>query len=138
MVFILDEGSVFKAPLGKVWQLAQSEGVHRHLSQLNPQRSMEGEHPVLSFDTKMPDGKLVRNKIRMTIVPPVGFVLEYVGGPLEGTKLMQYYIPKGNETGATVVGEAKSAMMPDAQLKAIVLQGLEVAFNEDQENLKKL
>ena len=49
MVFILDEGSTFDAPLSKVLKLLQTEGVHRHPSQINPKMSMEGEHPVLNF-----------------------------------------------------------------------------------------
>ena len=54
MVFIVDEGSVFKAPLQKVWQLAQSEGIHNHPSMMNVKRSMQGEHVVLDYDVKMP------------------------------------------------------------------------------------
>ena len=76
MFFITDGGSGLKEPLGKVWQFAQDEGVHKHRGRINPQRSMEVEHPVLSFDTKMPDGKLVGNKIRVTLVSPVGSALE--------------------------------------------------------------
>jgi len=138
MVFIVDEGSVFKAPLQKVWQLGQSEGIHNHPSMMNVKRSMEGEHVVLVYDTKMPDGNMAKNKVRMTVVPPVGFILEYMDGPFTGTRLMQYYIPKGDKTGVTVVGEVKSPMIPESQLKGTMLKGLEMAFNEDQENLKKL
>ena len=139
MVFILDEGSTFNAPLSKVWELAQSEGTHSHPSQLNMKMSMQGEHPILDFDVKAPDGQLMHNTIRVTNIPPVGFILEYTGGAMKGTKLMQYYIPKGNETGVTMVGDAVSSMpIPDAQLRAMVLPGLDTAFHEDVENLKKL
>ena len=48
------------------------------------------------------------------------------------------YIPNGNETGVTIIGETKSPAIPDQHLKAIVLQGLEVASEEDRENLKEL
>lgn len=138
MVFILDEGSEFKAPLNKVWALAQTEGVHKHASQIDPQRSMDGEHVVLSFGTKMPDGNVVRQKARITPVPPLGTTIEYVEGPMTGSKLMQYYIPKGNKTGITVVADMKAPNVSDNQLKEMVLKQLEIAFKEDEENLKKL
>jgi hypothetical protein len=139
MVFILDEGSAFDAPLSKVWELAQTEGKHSHPSQLNTKMSMQGEHPILDFDSKTPDGKLMHHTIRITNIPPVGFILEYTGGAMKGTKLVQYYIPKGSVTGVTVVGDAVSSMpVPEQQLRGMVLQGLATAFNEDVENLKKL
>jgi hypothetical protein len=138
MVFILDEGSEFDAPISKVWALAQTEGAHKHSSQINTKMSMEGEHMVLAFGTKMPDGKMVDQKIRLTSFPPVGFFLEYVEGPMTGTKLFQYYVPNGSKTGVRVVGEATSKMMPDDMLRGAVLQGLAVAFSEDVENLKHI
>ena len=81
---------------------------------------------------------MASHKLRMTMFAPVGFLLEYVDGPLTGTKLMQYYVPKGDKTGVTIVGEAKSAFLKDEQLKAAVMAGLEAAWKEDRENLKKL
>ncbi len=139
MVFIKDDGSEFKAPLQKVWALAQSEGVHKHSSQIDPQRSMDAGRVILSFGSKMPDGSLSKNTVRITPLPPLGMTIEYTDGPMTGTTLMQYYTPKGDKTGVTVIGDAKSTMpIPDDQLKSNVLKGLEVAFHEDEENLKKL
>ena len=138
MVFIVDEGSEFKGPLEKVWQLAQSELQHKHSFQKNPKVSMEGEHPVLRFEAQTPSGEWVKNAIRMTVLPPVGFLLEYIDGDFVGSKAMEYYTPKGSKTGVTVVGEWVSKSVPADQLKKMVLKNLEVAFNEDQENLKKV
>ncbi len=117
MVFIWDEGSTFKAPLSKVWALAQTEGVHKHPSQIDPKMSMEGGSPVLSYGTKTPGGTVVRHSIRLTMVPPVGFILDYVDGPMKGSKFMQYYVPKGDKTGVTVVGEAVMPGASDQQIK---------------------
>jgi hypothetical protein len=139
MVFILDEGSEFDAPLSKVWALANTEGAHNHPSQINTTMSMEGEHVILSFGSKMPDGTVANQKMRVTALPPVGFVLETIEGPLAGTKLIQYYVPKGNKTEIRVVGDATSKMpMPDDMLRGAVLQALGVAFSEDVENLKHM
>ena len=139
MVFILDEGSEFDAPISKVWALAQTEGVHKHPSQIDSKMSMEGENVILSFGSKMPDGTVMNQKIKVTAIPPVGFLLETIGGPMTGTKLIQYYVPNGTKTGVRVVGSATSSnQMPDDMLRAAVLQGLAVAFAEDVENLKHI
>ena len=99
---------------------------------------MEGEHPIMSFDAQTPNGGWVKQTLKMTMFPPVGFTLEYMDGDFVGSKLMQYYIPKGNKTGVTVVGEIVSKSLSPDMAKKMVLKNLETAFNEDQQNLKKL
>ncbi len=138
MVFVIDDGSEFNAPLDKVWALAKSEAYHQHSFQKNVKVTMEGQNPILSFETPTPDGRTVRQSIRITNHPPLGFNLEYLDGDFAGTKAMQYYTPKGNKTGVTVVGEWVSKTVQPDMLKSMVLKNLETAFNEDQENLKKL
>jgi hypothetical protein len=138
MVFIKDEEGTFQAPVSKVWQLLQSPQDHLHPSQINPQFAMEGDHPVVSFGVKMPDGKVVNNKIRMTALAPVGIVLEYLEGPFSGSKSFTYYSPKGEQTGVTVVGDYTSQWMSGEDLKQAVTMSLETAFREDSENLKRM
>ena len=138
MVFILDEGSEFKGPLDKVWKLAQSETEHKHSFQKNVTTTMEGENPIMSFDAQTPNGGWVKQTVKMTMFPPVGFASEYVDGDLAGSKLFEYFIPKGSKTGVVVVGEISSASLPDEMARKFVLKNLETAFNEDQENLKRV
>ena len=94
MVFIKDEEGTFQAPVSKVWELVQSPQDHQHPSQINPQFAMDGDHPVVSFGVKMPDGKVVNNKIRMTLVAPVGFALEYSGRALCGFQIFHVLQPQ--------------------------------------------
>jgi hypothetical protein len=138
MVFLRDEGSEFDAPLDKVWKLNQSEGEHSHPSLKNLTQGMEGEHPTLSYETKMLDGSWAKHKVRLSIFPPVGTVFETVEGPMKGSTSFQIYIPKGAKTGVTVIGDWKSAGVPDAQLQGAVLQFLDTVFNEDRANLAKM
>lgn len=138
MVFVIDEGSKFKAPIEKVWKLASSEGQHSHPSMKNMKYEPSGETSgVLSWESDMPGGA-VKNKVKMWSFPPLGYYMETIEGPMTGSKSFQYYIPKGKETGVTVVGDWKSPNMSDDQLKKAVLQFLETAFKEDTENLKKM
>ncbi len=138
MVFILDEGSEFNAPIDKVWKLNMSEGQHPHPSLRNAGSEQEGEHPILKYETQTPDGSWVKNRVRLTVLPPVGIAFETIEGPMTGSKSFQFYPPKGNKTGITVVGEWKAVGIADAQLKNAVMRFLETVFKEDQENLKKL
>ena len=138
MVFIHDEGSEFDAPLDKVWKLNASEGRHNHPSLRNMGSEMEGEHPILKYETAMPDGSWAKNRVRMTLLPPVGIAFETLEGPMAGSRSFQFYTPKGAKTGITVVGEYVSPGVPEAVLKKEVLRFLETVFGEDQSNLAKM
>jgi hypothetical protein len=138
MVFIFDDGSRFKASLDKVWKLNASEGAHNHPSLQNQKAERQGEHVILTYETAMPDGKLVKHKARTTAFPPLGVMFETLEGPMAGSKSFQYYTPKGGETGVTVVGEFTSKVIPEADLKQAVMGFLETVFNEDQKNLTKI
>jgi hypothetical protein len=39
---------------------------------------------------------------------PLGLVVEALEGPIAGSKFFNYYTPKGNKTGVTVIGDFKS------------------------------
>jgi hypothetical protein len=139
VVFIIDQGSVFDAPMDKVWKYLNEadQEQHAHASMTNVQYSQEGEHGIMSFETPGPGGMMMKQKLKITMLPPVGWVMEYLEGPLAGSKSMQFYHAMGNKTGVTVVGEFVSKMMPENQIHGAVMQQLETAFNEDQANLKK-
>ena len=137
MVFYSDEGGQFDAPLEKVWKLEEGNPNHTHTDLQNLKASMQGEHPVLDFETPTPAGN-VKNQIRLTTFAPVGYLLEYTEGPMKGTKLMQFYEPKGNKTRVTVVGDLQSSVMSGDQLKKAMKESLDKAYKEDQQNLKKV
>jgi hypothetical protein len=53
--------------------------------------------------------------------------------------LKVYYIPiDNNKTGVTVVGDFKSNMIPEDEIKPIVLDFSERVFNEDVAYLKAM
>jgi hypothetical protein len=69
----------------------------------------------------------------------LGVAIELLEGAIAGSKFFNYYIPNGNKTGVTVIGDFKSSMMPDEnQLKQAVMSFLEQAFNEDSAYLKTM
>jgi len=138
MVFLSDGGSEFDASLDKVWKLNMTEGSHSHPSLRNARSEMDGEHPILHYETQMPDGSWAKNKVRLTLFPPVGVAFETLEGPMAGSKSFQYYTPKGSKTGVTVVGQWVSPGVSEQVLKGAVLSFLETVFKEDQANLARL
>ncbi len=139
MVHIKDEGSQFDAPLDVVWKYIQSETDHgsAHTGRRNFQRKPVGETAVeLSWEQEM-DGKWVKTANRLTFLPPLGFVVEPLEGPLAGSKFVNYYTPKGNKTEVTVVGEWTSKTIPPAMLEKAVWANLEKVFHEDTAGIKQ-
>jgi hypothetical protein len=138
MVFIKDDGSVFKASLQKVWELNSSEGRHNHPSLKDSKVEPVSENTmILSYGVDM-GGSTIRVRSKVTLVPPLGELFETLDGPLAGSKSFQFYTPKGNETSVTVVGEWKSTVMSDDQIKQAVAGFLQTVFDEDQANLSKM
>jgi hypothetical protein len=90
----------------------------------------------MSFDVEGPGGKRIHYKNRTTAFPPLGRIMEYLEGPLAGSKAMTYYTPMGQKTGITVVGEFVSDTIPESEIKSFVLSLFEKGFDEDVENLK--
>jgi hypothetical protein len=135
MVFIKDEEGVFKAPIQKVWQLNASEGKHNHPSLKDSSVEPVSENVmILTYGVDM-EGDTIPVRTRVTIVPPLGTLFETLDGPLAGSKSFQFYTPRGNETGVTVIGEYKSPTMTDDQIKQAVSAFLQAVFDEDQANL---
>jgi hypothetical protein len=135
MVYILDEGSVFEAPIDKVWKYLPSDE-HRHNSMKLISREMTSSNTVIITAERSIMGKMVRTKLKNTLYPPLGFVQEYLEGPAAGSKAFVYFIPKGNKTGINVVGEFVLSGMDEKATRDAIVAQLQVSFDEDNANLK--
>lgn len=138
MVFIVDEGSEFDAPLSKIWEYVRSPEQHKHTRLKVLSRERIGENSiVITNELDDGSGKPLRNKVRNTVYPPLGTVQEFLEGPFAGSKAFLTYTPKGDKTGVTVVGEYVGAGMDEEAVRKAVMRMLEVVFDEDDANLKK-
>lgn len=135
MVYILDDGSVFDAPIDKIWKYLPSDN-HRHDSLKLISREMVNSNAVVITAERNIMGKMVRTKIKNTLYPPFGFVQEHLEGPTAGSKAFVYYIPKGNKTGITIVGDFVLSGMDEKTTRDAVMAQLQVTFDEDNANLK--
>ena len=136
MVFVVDEGSEFKVPRDKLWKYSQSQNEHTHPSMKNVKVAQEGQGMILTFEVVAPDGSTERRKTRISPMPPVGTWFEELEGRFAGSKYFNYYTPKGEKTGVTVVGEWVSSTIPADRLKKAALDHLAMIFREDEANLK--
>ena len=142
MVFIVDEGSEFDAPLEKVWKLSEAhakDAAKIHPGAKNCKTENVSENTIIqSWESNM-RCQTVKTKIKVSIFYPLGVAIELLEGAMSGSKFFNYYIPNGNKTGVTVVGDFKSPMIYDEnQLKQAVMSFLEQAFNEDSAYLKTI
>jgi len=135
MVYLLDEGSVFNAPIERVWEYLRSEQ-HNHPSMSSVTREVTGNTATITAERTI-GGKRVRMKIKNTLYPPFGMVQEHLEGPTAGSKAFLYYIPKGEKTGVTVVGDFRLEGADEQRTKDTVLAQLQITFDEDNANLTK-
>jgi len=136
MVYLIDEGSVFDAPIEKIWQYLRSED-HKHPSFRNVGRDVSGNVVTITSERTFM-GKSVKVKIRNTLYPPFGYVSEHLEGPTAGSRSFLYYTPKGDKTGVTVVGDFMVSGLDDKATRDAVMAQMQVTFDEDNANLKRM
>ena len=133
---MIDEGSVFDAPIEKIWKYMSSED-HKHPSFKNVVRELTGNTVVITSERTFM-GKPVKVKIKHTLYPPFGYVSEHIEGPTAGSRSFLYYTPKGNKTGVTIVGDFMISGLDEKATRDAVLAQMQVTFDEDNTNLKRM
>lgn len=126
---------MFDAPIDKIWKYRSSD-VHQHPSVKLISREIKGNAVEMVQERNV--GKPMRIKVRNIMYPPFGMVQEFLEGPMTGSRAFQYFIPKGDKTGVTVVGDYLIEGLDDAKVKEIVLNQNQALFDEDNDNLKKI
>lgn len=129
---------MFDAPVHLVWKYLQSETDHgqAHKGRRNFARKEVGPNSVeLSWEQEI-DGKWTKSHNRLTMLPPVGFSVEPLEGPLAGSKFYNYYTPRGEKTEVTCVGEYTSKTIPAGDLERAVLANNDKVYKEDVAGLK--
>jgi len=139
MAHIKDEGSHFEAPIDIVWKYLQGDDHGRaHTTTRNQKmKPLSDTSFELSMERNM-GGHWTKETSRITVFPPLGMAIEVLDGPMAGSKMINIYTPKGNQTRIDVYGEFQSAMIPAGQLEPAVRGNLEAAFNEDAPAIKAM
>jgi hypothetical protein len=137
MTFIQDAG-VFEAPLEMVWKLAEDhveQGNKIHPNTRNNKTEIIGETSFInSWEQDDENSQTIRMKVKGTSYYPLGIAFEILEDPFADSKYFVYYFLLDNDnskTGVTVVGDFKSNVIPEEQIKLTVLSFLEKVFSED-------
>jgi hypothetical protein len=125
-------GSVYDAPLDRVWEFVGSGNshslAHRHRrirrDLLSPN---QGEY---SWEQEL-DGAPTRFMMRWVSYHPVGVAYDVVDGPFAGSRFFLYDTPQGVRTEVGVVGEFQSPTLPEGEIRAAVDRFFALEFEQD-------
>jgi hypothetical protein len=140
MVHVRDEGSQFEASIQTVWRYMNSGEPHAaaHRSIRNREAKPTGGTTMLASMERNWRGNWVKVVNRLTLLPPLGTVQEFVEGPLAGSKMFTVYTPSGNVTRVDVFGEFNSPVLPEAEIEGAVREWLAESYNEDAPAVKAM
>jgi hypothetical protein len=140
MVHIRDEGAEFEGSVETVWRFMNSGEPHAkaHTSIRNRQAKPVGEHTMMATMERNWQGQWVKVVNRITILPPLGMVTEFMEGPFAGSKTFTVYTPKEGKTRVDVYGEFQSPTLAAAELEPMAMKWLEESFNEDAPVIKAM
>ena len=145
MTFIQDSGSVFEAPLEVVWKLAKDHVEHGNKIHPNTRNNkteiIEETSFINTWEQDDENGQTIRMKVKGSSFYPLGIAFEILVGPFADSRYFVYYFPidnDNNKTGVTVVGDFKSDVIPEEQIKPTVLGLLEKVFSEDVAYLNEI
>jgi hypothetical protein len=140
MVHIRDEGSYVEGSIQTVWRYLNSGEPHAqaHRTVRNRQVKPVGDNTMIATMERNWRGTWVRVVNRLTVLPPLGTLVEVLEGPFAGSKSFTVYTPEGNRTRIDVYGEFESPTLPPAEVEKAALEWMEESFNEDAPAIKAL
>ena len=138
MVKVWDDG-IFDAPIDKVWKYVNDGMLHQHKAfKVSKVVEQKGNQMTVGADVGNPGGKGSHKETwKFVYNPPKGFDMEYLSGPMKGSKHTHTYTPMGNRTKVEVNGDFRAEGMDDATTKKAVLAFFSEAFEEDTAALRK-
>jgi hypothetical protein len=141
MVHIRDEGGRFDASIQTVWRYLNTGDIHGkvHTNSRNRQVKPIGDYTSMVMMELNWNGNWVKVVNRVTVLPPLGVVTEFIEGPFAGSKMFTVYSPEGiDRTAVEVYGEFLSPALPPEQIEAAARKWLEDSYLEDAPALKAM
>jgi len=138
LVYLKDEG-VFDAPIDKIWRFLQDDNAnHEHRSvRFSKVIERSGNHMVVEMEANSPDGKSFKQTAKFTFNPPKSFDMEFLSGPMTGTKHTHTYTPMGAKTKVEVAGDFKIQGLDEQAVRKGALAQLAQLFDEDNAALQQ-
>jgi hypothetical protein len=140
MVYFEDLGTVLDLPLNEMESFLESaEHSSAHSDDVRNFETVETNGPtvVLAFERKF-DGTWGKSRTRMTMFPPYCAFVEEIEGVFAGSRFVVLHRPHGAKTQVDVFGDAQCKSKNPEQLRAIWLDMLAKAHDEDVATLRKI
>jgi len=141
VVFIVCQGNEFQGTIDKVWKLNEilmKEPAKVHQNAIEYNIETINKNTILQSWQTAVNNQITKNKMQFTTYHPLGVAVEILEGHLEGSKAFVYFTPNEETTDVTVVGNFKSAMLSDDQLRQEVSSMVRNSFNEENAYLKNV
>ena len=138
MVYVMDEGSEFEAPIGFVWKYIFGGEAHdsAHKTTRNPTFKKVSDITIEYGSERYLRGKWAPDRLRITMVEPISVTTEWLDGALAGSRFVYVYSPKGEKTRIDVYGEFTSKTLPPDEVEAAAREFLESEFSADAPTIK--
>jgi hypothetical protein len=133
MVYVKDVGSEFDAPVDFVWKYIFGGEAHdgAHTTTRNPKFKKISDITIEYASERLLRGKWAPDRMRISMVPPVAVMTEWLEGALAGSKFVYVYSPRGEKTGIDVYGEFTSSTLSPREVEAAAQEFLESEFGAD-------
>ena len=135
MVHIKDDG-VFDAPVDKIWRFLQDDNHHHKSIKSSKVTEQTQSSMTMQAERVNADGSTYMETIKFNFSPPKAFTMEWIDGPMKGSKNTHTYTSMGNKTKVEVEGEFVAKGMDEKALRSAVLATLAEVFDEDNTQLK--
>lgn len=140
MVSVRDEGSYFEGSIQTVWRFLNMPKEHSEAHRSIRNRTVQpvGETSMVATMERNFRGGWVKVVSRLTVLPPLGHVQEFLEGPFAGSKMFTVYTAEGDRTRIDVYGEFVSPTIPPDEVEAAALAYLDESFREDAPVIRAL
>jgi hypothetical protein len=141
MVHVRDEGSRFDGSIESVWRFLNNPELHGKAHQNTRNRTAKSEGGLTTRVTMERNwrGSWVKVSSRITVLPPLGYVVEYTEGPFAGSNTFTVFTPLDQDhTQIDVYGEFRSPTLGEAEIEAAARSFLEEVYNDDAPAIKAL
>jgi len=133
MPFVRDEGSVFPAPLERVWAFVGSGARHGRAHGHSAMRRRRRSPREGTYSWTQPfEGTESRFVMRWHAYYPLGIAYDVLEGPFRGSRFFLFYEARGSETAVTVLGDFRSPTLPASRIPTAVLDFFALEFEQDR------
>lgn len=136
MVKYYDDAGVYDAPVDKVWKVLEAH-TDENLPKMHPSihsaRTLSEKEGTSEREVEyeVSDGKTEKARLRMTVKPPYSMGIDYLSGSMEGSWVVNTYVPEGDKTRVICTGDFHIRGTDDETALEMGREMIDSRFEED-------